>query len=95
MQENYLTAGFLDQSVNLWLFDYPILEVERSTNVRLITMLVSNDSTLIHPWFKILDHKNIVYLIVPNDALIDKPAVPRTKDVKILSPAKPPGLQYK
>ncbi len=70
LQRNYITCGYFDLSANLWLFEYRVLPDNTFNDSRSITILSDKEDQLLEPFFRILDRKNMVCLIVSKEAKI-------------------------
>lgn len=70
LMRNYITSGYLDDSGNLWFFEYRPLENGDFHDTREIVVLKGKDSVLIKNRSKILDRKRMVFLLAPKEAKI-------------------------
>lgn len=70
LQQNFLTSGYFDRSINLWVFEYRETSDVDFNDSRTITILDNNEDAVLEPLFHILDRKNKICLVVPKEAKI-------------------------
>jgi hypothetical protein len=68
--QNQITSGYLEQSLNIWLFEYRELPNGDFHDTRQIAAIRFQDSIILKSQSKILDRKNKLFLIAPKDAKI-------------------------
>jgi hypothetical protein len=68
LNENYLSSGYLDDYLDQWSFVYRYIPDGDFHDTRDLIFFKVSDSVQLKSHYKILDHKNNIFLLAPIDA---------------------------